>query len=58
MIRQLLILFLLQLKKNSKDEYNDSDGFQESHDSDDGVTVDGDYFFLRITKTIMYAAMI
>ena len=45
MIKQLLILFLLQMKKNSKDDSNDGDNIQEPHDSDYDVTVDGDHFF-------------
>ena len=45
------------MKKNSEDDFDDSENLQEPHHSDDDVTVDGD-FFLRITKTIMYAEMI
>ena len=44
MIKQLLILFLLQMKKNSKDDSDDSNDLQEPHDSDNYVTVDGDFF--------------
>ena len=46
------------MKKNSEDDSDDSGDLQEPHDSDDDVTVDGDSFFLRTTKTIMYAEII
>ena len=45
MIKQLLILFLLQMKKNSEDNSNDSEDLQEPRDSDDDVTVDGVFLF-------------
>ena len=44
MIKQLLILFLLQMKKNSEDDSDDSENLKEPHDTDDDVTVNGDYF--------------
>ena len=31
--------------KNSKDDYDNDDGLQETQDSDDNVTVDGGYFY-------------
>ena len=46
------------MKKNNKDGSYNSNYIQEPYYSDDDVTVDGDNIFLRITKTIMYAAMI
>ena len=32
------------MKKNSEDDSDDSDNIQEPHNSDDDVTVDGDFF--------------
>ena len=55
---QTIINFIsLTNEKNSEDDSDDFDDLQEPRDSDDDVTVDGD-FFLRITKKIMYTAMI
>ena len=47
MIKQLLILFLLQMKKNGKYGSDDSNDLQESRDSYDDVTVDGYYYFSK-----------
>ena len=54
MTKQLLISFLLKMKKNSKNDSNNDVNLQEPQDSDDNVTVYGDSFFLIINKTIMY----
>ena len=59
MIKQLFIFFLLQMrKKNSEDDSEDGDYLKEPHNLDDYVTVDGDFYFLIISKTIVHAAMI
>ena len=51
------LISLTNENKNSVEDSNDDDDLQEPHDSYYGVTVDG-VFFLRITKTIIYAAII
>ena len=35
------------MKKNSKDDSDDSNDLQEPHDSDDNVIVNGDYYFYK-----------
>ena len=46
MIKQSLILFILKIEnKDSEDNSDDSGNLQEPHDSDDDVTVDGDFYF-------------
>ena len=56
---QIIIHFLsLTNEKKSKNNSDDDDNLQEPHDSEDDMTPDGDNCFLRITKTVMYAAMI
>ena len=58
MIKTIINFISLTDEKNSEDDSDDSENLQEPHYSDDDETVDGYYFVLRITKTIVYAAMI
>ena len=52
----IIFISLTNENKNSEENSDNSNDLQEPHDSDDDVTVDGD-FFLRIKKK-MYEAMI
>ena len=54
---KIINIISLTNEKNSEDNFGNDDYLQEPHDSDNDMTIDG-YFFLRITKKIMYAAMI